>query len=318
MIGKNIQKQLFSIAFTLLVIICPAIYHNPSIVKAESIGVSPSSLNNTKLLQGSSFTQRFIISRSSPDNKQFVDIQLEAQGFAEWLSIQNGDEILLPKAEKRVPIDIEVNVPSDAQIGNYSGIIRFNLRNENEENEVKVVPGIRIDIKFAVSEKKIEDFEVRQVSIDNFSKNADFVLKIKGKNNGNIEKTLDSVSLEIESLTSDMTRSLETETEVVFEPFSLSTEEVNITDHGLDKGEYKTLIVIFADNKEVFKDDTIFKVFDSQILGETVSATSPEKKSSLWKVFILIGIALLILSFILLIFRERIISFVEKKYKDKS
>ena len=88
-------------------------------------GITPPYLRNDRLTQGSEFTQEIILVRGDPIEDLKAEITLNVPGIQDWITIDRGNEFLLPAGEKQVAMQITVRVPDNAAYERHQGSIRI-------------------------------------------------------------------------------------------------------------------------------------------------------------------------------------------------
>jgi hypothetical protein len=127
-------------------------------------GITPPYVRNDKLTQGSTFTQEIILVRGDPVEDLKAEITLNVPGIEDWISIDRGNEFLLPAGEKQVPIQITVRVPQNAAYERHQGSIRIRTLSPDPASGVSIALGAQIDVDVRVVDE-IRDFEVKRVNI---------------------------------------------------------------------------------------------------------------------------------------------------------
>jgi len=258
--------------------------------QSSALGVSPGSMKNDILLQGSEFEEEFVVSRKDVDSEAKVVIEILSDGFEDWINFPGGLEVTMQEGVQNVGVIAEFKVPSDAALKRYSGAIRFKLEEKDTEGQVVIVPAVRVDLNFTVTDKEQKDFEVRLVEIDNFCRNNPLVLKLKVKNTGNVNVRPDKVEVEIADITDNFVTSLETSDIPEVKPFSIEEHTLELADHGLSLGDYFALVKVYNEDEIFFEDKVAFTVLDECLL-QTASTENVEKDSNALLTFLkIVGI----------------------------
>lgn len=127
-------------------------------------GITPPYVRNDRLTQGSTYTQKIILVRGDPVEDLKAEITISVPGIEDWFTVDKGLEFLLPKGERQVPINITVNVPSDAPLERYQGAIRIRTSSLESATGVAIALGAQIDVDLRVVDE-ILDFDVRRVQM---------------------------------------------------------------------------------------------------------------------------------------------------------
>ncbi len=127
-------------------------------------GITPPYVRNDKLTQGSTYTQEIILVRGDPVEDLKAEITLNVPGIEDWITIDRGNEFLLPAGEKQVPMQVTIRVPQDAPYERYQGSIRIRTLSPDPASGVSIALGAQIDVDLRVVDE-IRDFEVKRVRI---------------------------------------------------------------------------------------------------------------------------------------------------------
>lgn len=127
-------------------------------------GITPPYVRNDKLTQGSTFTQEIILVRGDPIEDLKAEITINVPGIESWITIDRGNEFLLPAGEKQVPMQVTVRVPQNAAYERYQGNIRIRTLSPDPASGVSIALGAQIDVDLRVVDE-IRDFEVKRVQI---------------------------------------------------------------------------------------------------------------------------------------------------------
>lgn len=131
-----------------------------------SFGITPPYVRNTSLTRNSVYEQQILLVRGTPDTAQKAEISIDAPGIEDWITIEQGDEIQLPRGEQKVPMKVRVQVPDDAEFRQYSGRIRIRTLpadGEMRRGAVNISLGAVVQLDLTVIDKEIRDFRVRRV-----------------------------------------------------------------------------------------------------------------------------------------------------------
>ncbi|MCX6737703.1 MAG: hypothetical protein NTX26_03165 [Candidatus Parcubacteria bacterium] len=135
-------------------------------IALAGFGISPPYITNDNLAKGSVYEKKITIVRGDPLEDLKAVITINVPGASEWISIDKGNEFILPKGEQQVPIIIRIQVPQNADYGSHRGNIRIKTSSVApiKEGAVTISLGAQIDVNLNVSKTKIFDFIVRSVS----------------------------------------------------------------------------------------------------------------------------------------------------------
>lgn len=136
-----------------------------SSVAEASFGITPPYVRNTSLTRNSVYEQQILLVRGNPREAQRAEISIDAPGIEDWITIVQGDEILLPKGAQKVPMKVRVEVPGDAEFTEYTGRIRVRTLPVDgvRAGAVNISLGAVVDINLNVIDKEIREFRVRRI-----------------------------------------------------------------------------------------------------------------------------------------------------------
>jgi hypothetical protein len=229
----RIIKHSVTILFFVLLLLAPSKF------VSAGFGISPPYLKNQQLTPGSKYEQTIVLLRSSSDGDLKATVKIKADRIASWITIDKGTEFILPKGEVQVPMLVTVNVPKDAELGNYTGSINVKVSAADSQGPgVAIALGARVDIDLTLTNVSYADFIVRVASIPDFEMlkwpwdlaifshflhRISVVLNIE--NRGNVETAPSKVTLDVFDMTRNNT--LETLTDKSLDKIpAFSTKEV--------------------------------------------------------------------------------------------
>jgi len=150
-------KRLLFLAALLVMLIDVNVAH-------AGFGITPPYVRNDKLTQGSTYTQEIILVRGDPVEDLKAEVTINVPGIEGWISIDKGNEFLLPAGAKQVPMQVTVRVPSNAAYERYQGNIRVRTLSPDPASGVSIALGAQIDVDLRVVDE-IRDFEVKRVQM---------------------------------------------------------------------------------------------------------------------------------------------------------
>ncbi len=129
-------------------------------------GISPPYVKNENLGHGSYYEKKITLVRGDPIEDWKIEIIVNVPGADDWISVDKGEEFIMPEGAQQVPMIISVNVPKDAKFGRYTGTIRVKTApvRPPEAGTVSILLGGQIDVNLNV-QKEIFDFNVRGVKV---------------------------------------------------------------------------------------------------------------------------------------------------------
>lgn len=183
---------------TLFFIMAFGIFLGAEVAQA-GFGITPPYFRNTSLTRNATYEQQILMVRGNPETELIANITVDAPEIFDWIELVDGDEILMPAGQQRVPIRVRVTVPPDAEFKEYSGRIRIRTapsQDQLREGAVNISLGAQVIIGLTVIDRVIEDFRVRRVSVGDLNEGRKFLwLYFPGKiefgmrieNTGNVD-----------------------------------------------------------------------------------------------------------------------------------
>lgn len=162
-------------------------------------GITPPYVRNTSLTRNSTYEQQILLVRGDPTVPLNAQVVVDAPEIQSWVTIVEGNTILLPRGEQKVPMTVRIKVPADAAYKEYAGKIRIKTVPTNDqiaEGVVSISLGAQVDINLNVIDRIIKDFRVRKISVSDlneghklgwlyFPGKIDFAMSIE--NTGNVD-----------------------------------------------------------------------------------------------------------------------------------
>ncbi len=142
-------------------------------------GISPPHIKTEKpIIPGTHYEQKITLLRSSADIDLIATLQIKAPEIEQWISFNNEGKVnspkgkyqfVLPKGKYQVPLIVKVDVPQDAEVGNYTGHIDIRVSPRNKKNKagVAIALGARVDIDLNISNEAFPNFIIRSVNVSN-------------------------------------------------------------------------------------------------------------------------------------------------------
>lgn len=181
----------FLLGFLCIALVIPA--------SVSAFGISPPFVNASKLLKGSRYEATVFLVQGAPD----TDLSLKAvfdvpDEIRDWLSVDKGDQFIIPKGVQQFPIKIIVQVPKDAGLGAYNGYLRINTVPVREEGQqITISVGGRIDLNLTVGEGVVQEFTVRKVKILDVREGENPQIVVTLENTGNVPVSIDRATFDL-------------------------------------------------------------------------------------------------------------------------
>jgi hypothetical protein len=239
-------------------------------------GISPPYVKTKNpIFPGSHYEQIITLLRSSAEEALEAKVAVEAPEIASWVRIEQGDSFELPAGALQVPMKVVVDVPKDAEIGNYAGYINVHIvpKGALTGSGVAIALGARIDIDLEVTNEAFIDFMVRMVDIPAIEElkapwrwpvfswllyRVNVVMKIE--NLGNIETSPTRVEMDVYDINERGIIATYVDKKIPpVPPFQIADVEASFLTK-LEAGEYWARTRIYKGNEIVNKDKIIFAV----------------------------------------------------------
>lgn len=236
-------------------------------------GVSPADISNNHLKPGDNFEKEITLSRSDINEDLKVTIETDLKEAEDWFQFEPGKEFIFPTGQARQILKIKVNVPNNAELKTYQGIIRIKASPVDSKNSgVSIVKGARMEVNLVTTSFDINTLVVKGMSILEINNNDPIKLLLNIENKGNTQIAPSKVTIEIQDLTQKTIGILEDTNLEKIDP-NTSKEIIAEFKNSLKKGEYFGLIKVYLDNKVIHSDRLVFKV------NETSSVNNQQKTS---------------------------------------
>ena len=276
-------------------------------------GVTPPYVQNSELTRNSIYEQRVMLVRGSPNSDLMARIEVDVPGANDWITIEPGDEVLMPEGERRVPIVVKILVPNKADFGEYSGHIRVRTGSVDGERRgdgaVSIVLGARLNVNLLVIDRVISEFEVRSVEILNFNEGrkvrwleypGKMIFKMALRNIGNVPVAPDRVTVDIYDSAGKKLLERTEHTNKIKKVPPFKTEEVfaELPSH-LPPGNYRGHFKVYNGDEEVRSGELSFNIRPAgTISGDTGYGFWG---LSLWHKTTIVGPIVLVLTLILFV-----------------
>lgn len=164
-----LRKRISTASFRRIavVLLCTAAVFGNAPVTHAGFGITPPYVNNDRLTRGTVYHQVINLVRSDPSEPLKADITTDVPGADSWITIEQGNEFIIPKGQTQMPMDITVRVPKDAPYAEYKGNIRVRTAPVDASSTgtgVSIALGAQINVDLKVVDK-IYDFDVRSVHL---------------------------------------------------------------------------------------------------------------------------------------------------------
>ncbi len=223
-------------------------------------GVSPAEIYNDSLKPGAKFEKEIILSRSDPDENLKVIIETDLHEAESWIKFEPGREFVFPKGETRISLKVTINVPDNAELKNYKGLLRIKAASMDSTNSgVSIVQGARMEVNLVTTSINVDILSIKGLNIPNVDFQQPIKLLVNIENNGNTEVTPSKIILEIQDLTQT---TIETQEVTKLDKVSPNTTKEITAEfkNNLNSGEYFGLVKVYLNDKLLRSDRLVFKI----------------------------------------------------------
>lgn len=245
------------------------------------LGISPAEIQNMHIKPGMSYEQVFEISRSKTDYVMDVSVSIDMNNEEqnEWISIEPSMKFQLDEGVDRRDMTVKVDVPEDAELGEYNGFVRIETTGDSDgPGAVTVTEGARIDVNLTVTDQDYTELLVRLMKFEDVYGDDPIKLMLKIENKGNVEAAPSKVIAKIKDLTQTEVATIETQDIEKVEPGK--TQEVYAYfENTLEKGEYFGDVSVYNGDELLIEDTLLLRVFSEgeRETGESEKTTDEEK-----------------------------------------
>jgi hypothetical protein len=276
------------------------------------LGISPGQWIEEHALRGSHLEKTFTLSRAEPKEDLYFKAEIEGE-IKDWIKIDKGLEFTMPKGEQQFPIKVSIDVPKDAEYRSYQGSIRLKSESKNETGEgIGVVLQALIQIELTVSKEEFLDYEILQIAIPKQEEGQSLSVVLKIWNRGNVEAKPTKLTADFwDKYKSQKLGSKEISDFSKIKaiaPFSEGEIKLEIPIK-FEPEQYWANVKVYQDEKLLKSEDIFFEILKAKISEKRPSPEVTIKKGFFYP-YLVIG--LLVLIFVLWIFRDRIRKFLKR------
>jgi len=166
----------------------------------QGMGVSSPFVKNAHLLPGSHLEETVYIVRSEVDQEYRVKVEFssEALKIEDWITIDKGMEFTIPAGVQKFPLKIIVDVPKNAELGEYKGYIWISGKPKEKEGQITTVVGGTIELALKVTDKEFSDWRLWDLKVRDLRKGEETLkVYLTVENLGNVKTRLSRVHLDV-------------------------------------------------------------------------------------------------------------------------
>jgi len=240
-------------------------------------GISPPYVNNDNLSRGSYYEQKIVLVRGDPTEDWNATLAIDVPDANGWITIDKGNNFILPTGVTQVPIIVSVRVPQDAAYGNYKGSIHIRTMPvaTPEQGVVSIALGAQIDVNLRVSRAKIFDFALHNINLEDasasfkdwlgFTVPAKVLVNMQIENKGNYSSAPTKLLLNISRPgQSTVYKTVSTTHLTKIEPFGIEWISANLP-VDLAAGSYSVEYQLFKNQSVVYRGTLDLSVMEKDI-----------------------------------------------------
>lgn len=265
-------------------------------------GISPSQVINYNLLPGSHYEQTISLVRTDVSKEAKVEVTINAPEIGEWLTIDKGLSFTFAPGQKQVFMTVNVDIPEDAELGNYKGTIAVRVAPEQieEGGTVTIALGAQIDVDLTVVEEKFFDFIVRSLDVLDLEEGSPIKVLLKIENIGNIEDSPSKVHLDVYDILGETLLESGDDTSLdSIKPFEIK-EIFTEFPTKLGVGQHWSEVKVYKDEEIVREGRIFFSIVEREALPVTAE-TGKEGKKGFAYLCLYIGVWVILLIVIILL-----------------
>jgi len=268
------HKNLVSLLIILVLSVMVSLNPKPALA---GFGISPPYVNNDNLSRGSYYEQKIVLVRGDPTEDWNATLAIDVPDANGWITIDKGNNFILPTGVTQVPIIVSVRVPQDAAYGNYKGSIHIRTMPvaTPEQGVVSIALGAQIDVNLRVSRAKIFDFALHNINLEDasasfkdwlgFTVPAKVLVNMQIENKGNYSSAPTKLLLNISRPgQSTVYKTVSTTHLTKIEPFGIEWISANLP-VDLAAGSYSVEYQLFKNQSVVYRGTLDLSVMEKDI-----------------------------------------------------
>jgi len=228
-------------------------------------GVSPGTVSEQNLVPGARLERTIYLVQA--DNKQSLDATASVDTGSDkelknWVSFIPGNSFTIPGGVQQFPLKVVITIPSNAELGKYSGSITVNTVPPKSGEQITVALAARINLDLSIGNNIISDFSVRSIKILDITQGENPKAVFDISNTGNVSVAPDGTTFELLNKYGDVRLGYAdgdfTEKVPSFSDQKLTVEfPVNVN---LSEGEYWGYVKVYKQGKIISELKTVFNV----------------------------------------------------------
>jgi hypothetical protein len=236
-------------------------------------GISPPYVASDNLMAGSHYEQSISLIRSDVDKEAKVIIQKDLGEIADWIKIENEDNLIYKQGDTKVVMKVFVDIPRNVELKQYKGKILVSVPNTDQiSGGAAIALGAQIDVDLTITDQVSDDFEITAIKILDCYEGEDIRALFGIRNKGNIELQPKKITMEIYDINDQNLLDLvEGQALGVVPPNTKADLEVRFLPKMQKPGVYWAKIKVY-NGENVVADEKVFL---------SIKANTPERKAML-------------------------------------
>ena len=156
------------------------------------VGISPPRIDAENLLRGSHFEKEVLLSKSKTNEDLSVIINIPSP----WITVDQNVTFVFSKDVQSVPLIFSIDIPSDAELGDYESIIDIRVKPKTQLG-LNTDLAFQVKTKMTVTDKKLIDYSVSFVKIPEIKEDSPITVLLTIDNKGNFQAKPKKVEVEI-------------------------------------------------------------------------------------------------------------------------
>lgn len=251
---------------------------------ANAFGISPPWIINENLKPGSSFV--YVINLSTNQTSQQMNVESVITGDQEvqdWIKIRNQSGLAMTPGQNILPMEVELNVPENAAVGQYNGNIAVRLAPvQKNDKDVAILLGGNISVELEVVDRDVRDYWVKSVEIGSVDEGMPLELMMTLKNLGNIPLSDVEAIVDLEDYNTGEHKGTVSGTKLTSAVYPHTIKETGMTlplPSTLEPGDYWAKVQVNKDGESAYRNNLFLSIKPSSLnnVVQTAVNVSNEK-----------------------------------------
>jgi len=263
-------------------------------------GVSPGAIQEGRLVPGITVTRTIYLVQGNPEADVGIVAEIESRDIKDWITLDSGFNFVIPAGVQQFPMGVTVKVPKDAELGQYSAVVRVHTQPPPAEaaGSVAISLGGLVNIDLTVGNDIILEYRVKGLRVFDVKQGEPLQVSARIENTGNVPASPDSATFELFDKFGNTRLAFITAENEQFPRVPAFAEESVVLEFPLDiviaPGEYRSHVKVFNEKGDVLREIKIgFSVLERTFLDDIKSYV------------LIVGVVLIVIIVALVIFLRR-------------